>query len=209
MLQSLFIDPISNRFPFAKWLTDLDAEFYRFSNRLEWLEYVAEYRERTLLGLFNNAVIRNSECGSLQEYHVYNGKIECVGRADLLITRGEHNLLIESKHETYNGYKLGTYDVDKMFDTALDQLKRYCESEQSYFDTANTNLAALQFEYIPNDKLEKFRQNLSGYNFETMRSEKVHFYAHYQFDFPDDKLSKGLMIYGRLYDFSGTALKSV
>jgi hypothetical protein len=127
------------------------AELSRYIGRVADLPWW--YRERSLLGLLNNAVVRGDRSGaliSLQEFSVSTDSK--IGRSDLWVSdkKKKVDLLIESK---YHAGRLGeserwtAQDQQDFLNRVIHQANTYYRAERRHY-SKNTFAVALIFEAI-------------------------------------------------------------
>lgn len=131
------------------------AELSRYINRVADLPWW--YRERSLLGLLNNAVVRGDRVGaliSLQEFSVSTDSK--IGRSDLWVSdkKKKLDLLIESK---YHAGRLGeserwtAQDQQEFLARIVHQANTYYRAERRHY-SKDTFAVALVFEAIGGPK---------------------------------------------------------
>jgi hypothetical protein len=139
-----------------KSLPGLDNEFTQLIQKTDWAEqYLFEYSERALIGLFNNAIVRhNDDLSTFQEYQVYDEDEHFCGRADLLIMHNDFELLLEAKKWDYDGKEDENYA--RLFKERWSSLIAITKQKE-FFQEKQTFLGLLIFEYVSNKYLEEVK----------------------------------------------------
>lgn len=152
-----------------KALKGLDREIKIF-NKVNTNWTFADYCERPLLGLFNNALIRNAneKVYSFMLYEVYNKKEKHIGQADFLFGTDKFDILLEAKHIGKENPKWN-YILSK----AYEQAKRYYTPENSYFIKETKYLAAMQFSYCD-------ASDVTEYTKQEFKKDELDFYCEYK-----------------------------
>jgi hypothetical protein len=171
-------------------LIKLGNEFDLLLQKTDWAKKgLFEYNERVLLGLFNNALVRPSdEYCTFQEYHVYKKEDQFLGRADLLISHKDFDILFEAKKWNYDDQDLN--DVDSLFKEPRIQLIKYYEAEESYFNKKHSYLCVIIFEHVA----EKYFKKIKELYIKKSPLEKgLHFDCFFEIE------NNGLMVYGQVF----------
>lgn len=111
--------------------------------------------ERTWVGLWTNAMVRNTEVPTFQEYHVYSDT-RLVGRCVLLfqipVDGAPMNFITEVKSQEFvNNWN--TKDTLPYYLYVMDQANKYFKEEVGYYPDGRTRMMALFFEWIGNTML--------------------------------------------------------
>jgi hypothetical protein len=178
-------------------LKSLGEEFKLLFKKTEWAkDCLFEYNERALVGLLNNAIVRQGkQYRTIQEYHVYRREDQLIGRADLLVMHEDFDFLIEAKKWGYDGRD--DYDMCELIREPKNQLLAYYKAEKQYFKEERTFLGIVIFEYVAGGKdNEKIKQ---AYRSEEDFEEGINFDVFYGSE------KGGLMVYGHV--FRATDLK--
>ena len=181
----LVSDPKLNSF-LKKSFTALNKEFSLYLNYFPNAQDIFKAEERTLLGLWNNSIVRSFE--DAQTYQEYGSYIDnkFVGRADLFVMVGDLKILVEAKKENAKIYE---YSIKKY----REELGKYWKQAKKYYreiKKMKPYLMTLVFwPYKPknSDELDLIKK----YNVDE-HIEGIFYYTAYLHD--DDVL----MIYGRI-----------
>jgi hypothetical protein len=117
--------------------------------------------ERTWVGMFNNALVRNSDIAVLQEFAVWNSERN-IGRCDLLFRFNEENedvdIVTEAKcYEFFNNWNMRK-DTG-FYKRILDQAYKYYIEEKIYYEK-DVKLMAIVFEWIRNSEYLQIAKNI-------------------------------------------------
>lgn len=157
-------------------------------------KYLFGYGERTLLGLYTNAIIRGDkefECITLQEYKV--GNVRC----DLLLTIKSNDknidIIFEAKKCNYRAKKYDEAEQNltkRYLDECFLQGKKYYESEKKWFKNS-TYIVSLIFDAIDLSQNLEMQKELKNYNPNIYKNDGIDFYSLFFIDG-----ISGLEIYG-------------
>ncbi len=115
------------------------------------------HRERSLLGLFNNAVVRKDKKGNIISLQQFSSSPDSkVGRADLWVAdrKKKTDYLFESKYETVTpaeGRKRAGQPLHEYLHRVLHQANTYYKAERRHY-SKRTYAIALMFESIGGNK---------------------------------------------------------
>jgi hypothetical protein len=162
----IYVNPkLANSFGtfISKVVIDLRAEMSRISQafyqykildgELVGVDNLFSVIERTWIGIFNNALVRNSEIAVMQEFNVWNSE-KNIGRCDLLFRFKDENeeadIVVEAKSREFfnNLSRLGNVEFYKEI---LGQAYKYYKEEHNYY-TKEVRLMAIIFEWIRNNE---------------------------------------------------------
>jgi len=148
--------------------------------------HIFEENERTLLGLFNNAIIRNNDSfQTLQEYGVYDKKNSSKGRADLYIAGPKISILIEAKKWVSN--KIECKELSEYMKKVWKQLKKYYNSD-CCFNELKPYKMTLVFDYLNENP-----KNIDELDYDVNNNKDgINYYIVYKHK------EKYLMIYGKI-----------
>jgi hypothetical protein len=147
----------------------ISQAFYQYKipdHELTGVDNLFAIIERTWVGVFNNALVRNSEIAVMQEFSVWNSE-KHIGRCDLLFRFKDENeevdIFAEAKcHEFSND--LGKFKNDEFYQKILDQAYKYYKEEQQYYEK-EVRLMAIVFEPIKNnERLERAKNIMDNWN---------------------------------------------
>lgn len=173
-------------------LSQLAKEFEKYQNIYSDVENqdsennLFKSEERSLLGLYNNAIVRkNKEYQTFQEYGTYN-EGEFLGRVDMFVFKKDFDLIIEAKKWKNEKEKMSSKEVRNCIEKAKTQLRKYYKSEKKTSLSGNPYIMVLIFEYV--DMRDKKPKYLSDYNIQS--HDGINFYTWYKTG------NDGLMVYG-------------
>ncbi|MEO7046350.1 MAG: hypothetical protein ABI091_13655 [Ferruginibacter sp.] len=173
----------------------LRCEFENTMNAYRGSEkYLFDYGERTLLGLYTNAIIRGDngyDRTILQEYRVDRW------RCDLLLSLNNKNtdIIFEVKKCCYNGkqYDDEQQEITKGYiDKCFDQGEDYFKKEEEWFDN-DTYIIVLIFDSIDIFKNLKMQKELRKYKPNKYPKDGIDFYSFFYI-----KGISGLGVYGSI-----------
>lgn len=185
-----------------KMLIDLRAEMNRISRafyqyKVQGQEYFGvdnlfSIIERTWVGVFNNALVRNSDIAVLQEFNVWNSERN-IGRCDLLFRFEDENeevdIVTEAKCcEFFNDWN--NFNNGEFYRRILDQAYRYYKEERKYYGK-EVRLMAIVFEWIRDtDRLEAAKTIMNDWKEE--KDPETDFLSLYYGD------KRGVFVYGKI-----------
>lgn len=173
-------------------LNQLTNEFILYHRMIPKYEDIFCAEERTLLGLYSNAIVRNSEeYQTYQEYGVY-GKVKknpkkFHGRADMYVITPEFNILIEGKKWNSNNLEMGNRKLKNELETAWEQAKDYYKAEK--YLKLYPYLMSIVFDYFKSNPATI--NDVLNYDVENTR-DGIDYYSIFQHE------HDVLMVYGRV-----------
>jgi hypothetical protein len=166
----------------------LTRDFYYDNTKIR--DDISCAEERTLLGLFSNAIVRGSEENiTYQEYGVYK-KQDYIGRADMFVSTPYFQIIIEAKKWSSTFLKYSPRELSDFLGKIWEQGKRYYEPELSTL-RKRPYLMTMVFEFN-NYEVSRFHETLSSireYDIDIAR-DGVNYLTAYELD------NNILMIYG-------------
>jgi len=184
-----------------KMLIDLRAEMNRISRafyqyKVQGQEYYGvdnlfSIIERTWLGVFNNALVRNADITVLQEFNVWNSERN-IGRCDLLFRFEDENeevdIFVEAKFEEF--IYSNNFNRAGFYKKILDQAYKYYKAERKYYEK-EVRLMAIVFELISNaDRLEAAKTIMNDWK--EGKDPETDFLSLYYGD------KRGVFVYGKI-----------
>lgn len=148
--------------------------------------------ERTWVGIFNNALVRNSDIAVMQEFSVWSDE-KNIGRCDLLFRFNDGNeeidIVAEAKcYEFFNNWD--KFNNAEFYKRILDQAYRYYKEERNYYEK-KVKLMAIVFEWIRNnDRLEAAKKLMD--EFQHRNDPETDFLSLYYGN------SRGVFVYGKI-----------
>jgi len=182
---------------------NLTCEFELYLTNIPEPEDIFNAGERTLLGLFNNAIVRNSEdCQTYQEYSVVKKGEGSVGRADMFVITPKFNILIEAKKWESKTLDFSSRKLSRLLTDVWEQGRAYYNAEITKLEV-NPYLMTLVFDWYRRKRSDD-TSLITEYEIEKRR-DGIHYYSVYYLSHLEqsDKnkmeiFDDYLMVYGKI-----------
>ena len=146
--------------------------------------------ERTLLGLFSNAIVRTSKnYQTYQEYGIYDeGKGDFIGRADMFVLTPDFQILLEAKKWRSKTLEFSNRELSQLLADVWEQGLGYYDAEVKNLKE-KPYLMTLVFDWYGLKDPEKDLGRIKSYEIDKDR-DGINYYTAYQLD------NNVLMVYG-------------